>query len=74
MNVKTLGQDMHEIIENLDLKDVVVIGHSMGAATIFSYVNQFGCDKLKKIIAVDMSPYLRNTVWKGGIGQGNWHR
>lgn len=72
MNVKTLGQDMHEIIEGLDLKDVIVIGHSMGAATIFSYVNQFGCDKLKKIVAVDMSPYLRNTVWEGGIGQGKW--
>lgn len=72
MNVKTLGQDMHEIIESLNLQDVIVIGHSMGAATIFSYVNRFGCDKLKKIVAVDMSPYLRNTVWEGGIGQGKW--
>lgn len=52
MNVQRLGQDMHDIIEYLDLKDVIVIGNSMGAATIFSYVNQFGCGKLKKIVAV----------------------
>lgn len=30
MNIARLGQDMNEIIEYLDLKDVVVIGHSMG--------------------------------------------
>ena len=72
MNVKRLGQDMNEIIDYLNLKDIVVIGHSMCAATIFSYVNQFGCEKLKKIVAVDMSTYMRNEVWKGGIGQGQW--
>ena len=72
MNIKTLGQDMYDIIEHLNLKDIIVIGHSMGAATIFSYVNQFGCDKLKKIVAVDMTPYMRNTVWEGGIAQGKW--
>ncbi len=72
MNIKTLGQDMNELIEYLDLKDVTVIGHSMGAATIFSYVNQFGCSKLKRIVAADMSPYMRNDGWEGGIGQGKW--
>lgn len=72
MNIQRLGQDMNELIEYLDLKDIFVIGHSMGAGTIFSYVNQFGCDKLKKIVAVDMSPYMRNSVWEGGIGQGKW--
>jgi len=72
MNVKSLGQDMNEIIEQLGLNDVIIIGHSMGAASIYSYVNQFGCGKIKKIVAIDMSPYLRNTVWEGGIGQGKW--
>ena len=72
MNVKTLGQDMNELIEYLDLKNVTVIGHSMGAATIFSYVNQFGCEKLKRIVAADMTPYMRNDGWEGGIGQGKW--
>lgn len=72
MNIKNLGQDMNELIEYLDLKNLTVVGHSMGAATIFSYVNQFGCDRLKKIVAVDMTPYMRNGVWSGGIAQGKW--
>lgn len=72
MNIQTLGQDLRELIEYLDLRDINIIGHSMGAATIFSYVNQFGCDRLKSITAVDMTPYMRNTVWEGGIGLGKW--
>ena len=67
MNVKALGQDMNELIEYLGLRDVTVIGHSMGAATVFSYVDQFGCGRFKRIVAVDMTPYMRNGVWKGGI-------
>lgn len=72
LNVKTLGQDLHALIDYLGLDKITVIGHSMGAATIFSYVNQYGCDKLKRIVSVDMTPYMRNTVWQGGIGQGKW--
>lgn len=72
MNIHTLGQDLREIIEYLNLRDIHIIGHSMGAATIFSYVNQFGCERLKTITAVDMTPYMRNTVWEGGIGLGKW--
>lgn len=72
MNVKRLGQDLNEIIESLDLEDVTLIGHSMGAATIYSYVGQFGCDKIKRIVASDMSAYMRNDGWAGGIAQGEW--
>ena len=42
----------------------------MGAATVFNYINQFGTSKLKSITVVDMSPYLRNKDWKGGIARG----
>ncbi len=72
MNVKTLGQDMNELIEALDLNDITVIGHSMGAATIFSYVDQYGCGRLKRIVDVDMSPRISNADWEGGIAQGKW--
>ncbi len=72
LNVKTLGRDLHELLVFLGVKKASVIGHSMGAATIFSYVNQFGCAPFDKIVAVDMSPYMRNGPWHGGIGCGNW--
>ncbi len=69
LNVQNLGQDLNAPIQYLDLKDITLVGHSMGAATIFSYVNQFGCGRIKRIVAVDMSPYMRNGVWAGGIGR-----
>lgn len=64
MNIKTLAQDLNELIEYLNLKDITIIGHSMGAATIYNYVHQFGSSKLKRIVAIDMSPYIRNHRWK----------
>ena len=67
INIERLAKDLHELIEYLDLKEINIIGHSMGAATIYNYVNQFGTSRLKSITAVDMSPYLRNHGWKGGI-------
>ena len=72
MNIDTLANDMRELIEYLNLDNITVVGHSMGAGTIFRYVNKFGCDRIKNIVAVDISPYMRNIVWKGGINQGNW--
>lgn len=72
INIQTLAKDLNEIIEYLNLTDITIIGHSMGAATIFNYIEQFGCTKLKRMVCVDMSPYLRNQGWKGGISQGKW--
>lgn len=70
MNIKRLGQDLNEIINVLDLDEITLIGHSMGAATIYNYINQFGCYKVKRNVASDMSPYMRNNGWHGGIAQG----
>lgn len=72
INIQRLAKDLNELIEYLELKDINVIGHSMGAATVFNYINQFGTSKLKSFTVADMSPYLRNDGWTGGIGQGKW--
>ena len=72
MNLRTLAQDLHELLEYLDLRDVTLIGHSLGGATIFSYVGQFGCDRVKRIVNVDMTPCASNRDWKGGLGRGEW--
>ena len=72
MNLKTLAQDLNELIEYLNLSNITIIGHSLGGAVIFNYINQFGCSKLKRVIIADMSPYMRNDGWKGGISNGKW--
>jgi len=60
LTMQQLGQDLHALIDALGLKDVILIGHSMGAMTIYSYIDQFGCDNIKKCVFIDMSPKLLN--------------
>ena len=67
LTMQQLGRDLHALIAALGLKDVVLIGHSMGAMTIYSYIEQFGCDNVKKCVFIDMSPKLLNDEsWSWG--------
>jgi pimeloyl-ACP methyl ester carboxylesterase len=53
-----LGRDMHEAILALDLRNVTIGGHSMGSSIIWSYHDQFGPDRLKRIIIIDQGACL----------------
>ena len=55
LTMPRFAQDVHELIDYLELKDVTLLGWSMGAEIIFEYVKQYGCDNLAKIVSVDMS-------------------
>jgi pimeloyl-ACP methyl ester carboxylesterase len=71
--ITQLGKDLKELIDYLDINDVVLVGHSMGAATIYSYISQFGCERLSKAILIDMSPKLLNDDnWKAGLLSGQY--
>jgi len=72
MNLDALGQDLRELLEYLDLRDVTLVGHSLGGLAIFSYVKQFGCERIKRIVNVDITPCARNSDWKGGLARGEW--
>lgn len=52
------AQDLKNLIDFLQLKDVSIVGWSMGTHIIFDYVKQFGCDNLSKLVLVDMSAKL----------------
>lgn len=67
LTMDQLARDLRELIDYLGLKDVVLVGHSMGAATIYDYIGQFGCGNVKKCVFIDMSPKLLNDAeWKFG--------
>ena len=67
LTMQQLGRDLHDLITALGLKDVILVGHSMGAMTIYSYIDQFGCDNVKKCVFIDMSPKLLNDAdWSLG--------
>ena len=68
LTLDQLGRDLMELIEYLGLEDIAIMGHSMGVATIFSYVEQFGCRHLSEALLADMTPKMVNDAeWNLGV-------
>ena len=62
--IARLSKDVHELLTALDLHEVVLLGHSMGASIIWSYYDLFGPERLAKLIIVDQVPVAcTDLVW-----------
>lgn len=69
--ISRLGADLHDLLVQLDLKDVVLIGHSMGCSVIWAYWDLFADShsRIKKIVLVDQPPRLTtDPTWSEGEG------
>ncbi len=60
--IARLAQDMHEFTLEHDLTDIILGGHSVGASIVWSYIEQFGGDRLSKLMFVDQAPAVTNGV------------
>jgi pimeloyl-ACP methyl ester carboxylesterase len=64
LKISRLSKDLYELLTELDLNDVALLGHSMGASVIWCYIDLFGPERLSKIILVDQSLFLTvNPHW-----------
>lgn len=54
--IARLALDLRKLIVTLDLNDVVLGGHSMGCSVVWSYWDQFGGDRLSKLVLIDQAP------------------
>ena len=71
--METLASDLNEIIQGLSLSNITLLGWSMGAGVVFTYVRLYGCDALKQIVLCDMTPkQLNDDEWKLGLYQGKY--
>lgn len=52
----THARDVAKVMEELDLKNVTLLGWSFGCLTVWEYVRQFGLENVKKAVLVDLSP------------------
>lgn len=50
------ARDVRAFLDSLDLDDVVIVGWSMGAIVSWEYVAQFGTDRIRALVDVDMEP------------------
>ena len=74
-SIPRAARDGKALLDYLKIDKTVMMGYSMGGAVIFSYVQQFGCDRIEKILIGDMTPKIINEDgWNLGLYQGHYTR
>ncbi|MCL1127768.1 alpha/beta fold hydrolase [Shewanella surugensis] len=62
--VHRLAKDLHEFIEHLQLKELILLGHNFGATIICCYLELFGSSPLSKLIFIDRAATpMMNPIW-----------
>lgn len=62
-DVNTLADDLAAILEARQLRDVVIVAHSMGTCEVVRYLTRHGTDRISKLLFVaPTTPYLVKTA------------
>lgn len=57
-----LTDDLHQLLEHLDLRDAVLVGFSMGGGEVVRYLSKYGTDRVSKAVLVGaVPPFLLKT-------------
>ena len=68
MTLARMADDLEELLAHLELTNVVLIGHSMGALTAWEYIRRHSDARLKGLCIVDQSPKLvTDGEWRNGV-------
>jgi non-heme chloroperoxidase len=62
--IQRLAKDLHDVLGALALQNADLLGHSMGTSIIWSYLNLFGGDAVRRLVMVDQAPAV--------VAQPNW--
>lgn len=58
------AHDLHDLLTTLRLTQVTIVGHSLGAAMVYNYIDLFGHQSIKQFIIVDEPAVLLvNPAW-----------
>lgn len=58
----TLADDLNELITQLNLTEVVLVGFSMGGGEIARYIGKYGTEKIEKVVLISsVTPYMLKT-------------
>src|SRR3546814_19144848 len=55
-NMDQYADDLAELIEQLDLKDVILVGHSTGGGEVTRYVGRHGSSRVAKVVLISAVP------------------
>src|SRR3984885_4026172 len=57
-DMDTYADDLAELVENLDLKDAIHVGHSMGGGEVARYIARHGTKRVAKAVLIASVPPL----------------
>lgn len=67
-SVHRMARDLRNLLDHFELREATVVGHSMGALTLWQYIRDYGTDGLLKVCFIDQSPkLLTDESWNHGI-------
>lgn len=59
----TLADDLKSVLEQLDLRQVTLVGFSMGGGEIARYIGKYGTDRLEKVVFISaVTPFMLKTT------------
>ena len=72
-HIRDMAADLQQLIKHHNLENITLVGHSMGALTLWQYIRDFGCERLSGVCIIDQSPKLvTDDQWHNGI-YGNFN-
>ncbi len=73
VTMKTLAEDLHELLTGLEAENIVLCGWSMGSGVVMEYLRDYGDDALDQIVLCDMTPkQLNDDTWHLGLRRGRY--
>ena len=61
-DIDTYADDLAELMETLDLKDAMLVGHSTGGAVVARYIGRYGTTRVAKVVFINATvPLLLQT-------------
>jgi non-heme chloroperoxidase len=61
-NFDIFADDLNQVIEKLELRDITLIGHSMGSGEIVRYLSRYGAERVEKAVLIaPLQPFLLKT-------------
>lgn len=68
-DIDTYADDLHALMEKLDLKDAILIGHSTGGGEVTRYIGRHGTKRVAKVVLIGAVPpqMLKTDKNPGGL-------
>jgi len=68
-DMDTYADDINSLIENLDLRDIILVGHSTGGGVVARYIGRYGTRRIAKAVLISAVPPLivKTSANPGGL-------